>query len=350
MKLETILLILIGSLSIGCNEENFEGSVNPKTENSAVEIVETSADTSGEGAVQPVPITGAYLYCQEFAEERTETQSAVACRLESDGQVIENASSQITNLVWNQSSQGSTVTVSVAEAREGWLRNFKIEASAGSIQTDIDISLSLTLGSQSYDFQSQVSIIWDPDCALAPLDFESLSNSQIPAEGLVVDSQFTESHGITFSTISGNPVFIGQYGGMTPIAYYGGPDNVANYLAPDQNTGQFFITDGHKQAEQTDTLVVSYGTPASEAYLELIDIDFSETYVVQAYDQNDQIIHEVQVASESANFRDGMPSAFRMQSPDGSASIHKLHVYGFNPPGATGIGFGLDNFSPRCIP
>ncbi|HYX32725.1 MAG TPA: hypothetical protein VE954_06395 [Oligoflexus sp.] len=193
---------------------------------------------------------------------------------------------------------------------------------------------------------SLLVLIWNEDCALPPIQFESIGERS--GVGVAVMDQFKDSHGIRFTTLSGTPGVLAGYNQATPVGYFGGPNNVANFLAPNQNGGKFFITDRHKQAESTDTLVIDYDKAVKEASMDLVDIDFSETYVIRALNSQNQTVDEVQVQAATIGARDGQLSRFVVRSPDGSSSIRKLHIFGFNPTGNLGIGFGIDNFSPRC--
>ncbi len=82
--------------------------------------------------------------------------------------------------------------------------------------------------------------------------------------------------------------------------------------------------------------------------MDLVDIDFSETYVIRAFNALNQLVNEVQVSAATAGARDGQLSPYVLRTPDGTSTITKLQIHGFNPPGALGIGFGIDNFATRC--
>jgi len=295
----------------------------------------------------PAQITGAYLVCIKIASDATGLQQKVGCRVEGDGGVAVEKE-RVEKLSWTHQVRGSMVDIKLldAESSKSWLAVFSIQADATSIQSRLIFDLSFSVDGTTSSVKTDLVMIWNEDCALPAIQFESLGEKS--GVGTSIGDQFRESHGVRFSTISGTPVVLAGYNQTNPVGYYGGPSNTGNYLAPNQNAGKFFITDRHKQAEATDTLVIEYDKPVKEASMDLVDIDFSETYVIRALNSQNQTIDELQFQAATSGARDGQLSRFVVRSPDGSNVITKLQVYGFNPPGALGIGFGIDNIATRC--
>ena len=355
------LIIIIAFGGNACHSDSFKPETSrPSTATQPLQA--NAADTSEDDALVadrdsaesdavalPIPVTGAYLSCQEIETGGDPLKRQIGCRSESNGVMIEDLESRVSAMAWSLVSQGSSVTIQANDTIESpiWQKIFDVQAAPNSVLTDITIELSFQYNGQSIATTTRLAVIWDADCALPPIDFEAVSGQNFFA-GMPVTDQFAASHGVRFSTLSGAPVLLGGYGANDPVAYYGGPDNTANYLADHQNAGKFFITDGHKQSDATDTLVVTYDDPTDAAALDLVDIDFSETYVVRAFNANDELVDEVQIESPVDNYRDGQMTRFIVRAADPTNLIQKLHIFGFIPTGLSGIGFGVDNFSPRC--
>jgi hypothetical protein len=347
------ILALLGIL-LSCHQERVVKQEVSRT--NRVESRDAERQTEYEAPVDesiniPAQITGAYLVCMKLAADPAAYQQKVGCRVESEGGVVvEGFKDRVEKMSWTHQAQGSLVDIKLLEGdvTKGWVAVFGVQADAAAILSRLSFDLSFTINGQTTTVKTDLVMVWNEDCALPPIQFESLGDKF--GAGTAIADQFRESHGIRFSTLSGTPVVLAEFNQLNanPIGYYGGPSLVGNYLAPDQNGGKFFITDRHKQAETTDTLVIEYDRPVKEASMDLVDIDFSETYVIRAFNSQNQMINEVQVAAATAGARDGQLSRYVVRSPDASNSITRLQIHGFNPPGALGIGFGIDNIAPRC--
>jgi hypothetical protein len=347
------ILALLGTL-MSCHQERLMKQEVSRT--NRVESRDAEKQTEYDAPVDesiniPAQITGAYLVCMKLSSDPKAYQQKVGCRVESEGGVVvEGFKDRVEKMSWMHQAQGSLVDIKLLEGdgTRGWVSVFSVQADAAAIQSKITFDLSYTINGQTSIVKTDLVMVWNEDCALPSIQFESLGSKF--GAGTAIADQFRESHGIRFSTLSGTPVVLAEFNQLNPnpIGYYGGPGLVGNYLAPDQNGGKFFITDRHKQAETTDTLVIEYDRPVKEASMDLVDIDFSETYVIRAFNSQNQLLQEIQIAAATTGARDGQLSRYVVRSPDGSNSITKLQIHGFNPPGALGIGFGIDNIAPRC--
>ncbi len=351
------ILLALALSGASCYSDNFKSASSrtssdpaPLQADASEEPQSTRQDVSESDAVAlPIPVTGAYLFCQELNVEGEAFKRQIGCRVESSGEVIADFAEQVDDIQWAQQSQGSSVQLKSSELAPGsyWQKLIEIEAAPTSILSSLEIALSFRYQQEAYSIKTQLTIVWDADCALPPIDFEALAGQNF-SPGLAINDQYSDTHGVRFSTLSGAPVLLAAYGSADPVAYYGGANNSPNFLAEHQNAGRFFITDGHKQADVTDTLVITYDRPSRAAAVDLVDIDFSETYVVRAFDGDDQIIDVVEIASPIENYRDGQMSRFILRASDPNTPIQKLHISGSIPAGLSGIGFGVDNFAPRC--
>jgi hypothetical protein len=348
-------LALLGTL-LSCHKDRVIKQEVSRSARVEAKNAEPQTQTEYEAPVDesvniPAQITGAYLVCMKLASDPAAYQQKVGCRVEAEGGVpVEGFKDRVEKMSWTYQTQGSTVDIKLLEAdtTKGWVSVFSVQADAASIQSKVTFDLNFTWEGMTTQVKTDLVVVWNEDCALPPIQFESLGEKFGP--GTAITDQFKESHGVRFSTLSGTPAVLGQYNQVNPnpIGYFGGPGNVGNYLAPDQNGGKFFITDRHKQADMTDTLIIDYDRPVKEAGLDFVDIDFSETYVIRAFNGQNQMVNEVQVAAATAGARDGQLSRHVVRTPDGSSTITRLQIHGFNPPGALGIGFGIDSISPRC--
>jgi hypothetical protein len=346
------LLALLGVLSSCHKDRVLKPEVN---RTNRVESKNVENQTEYEAPVDesvniPAQITGAYLVCLKLSSDPATYQQKVGCRVEADGVIVDDFKERADRMSWTQKMQGSAVDIRLltGESAKGWLALFSVQADPTAIQSKVSFDLSFAMDGITSSVKTDLVMIWNEDCALPPIQFESIGDRL--GAGTAIADQFRESHGVRFSTLSGTPVVLAQFNqtNPNPIGYYGGPTNVGNFLASDQNGGRFFVTDRHKQAEMTDTLVIEYDKAVKEASMDLVDIDFSETYVIRALNAQNQIVNEVQVAAQTVGARDGQLSHHVVRTPDGSATITKLHIFGFNPPGALGIGFGIDNIALRC--
>ena len=76
---------------------------------------------------------------------------------------------------------------------------------------------------------------------LSSIDFETLPNGAIPAEGMAISNQFFASHGVSFAFTNGTFPLIAKRRGTNIIAFLGPNGN--NTFATNQAVGNYFLTD-----------------------------------------------------------------------------------------------------------
>lgn len=200
------------------------------------------------------------------------------------------------------------------------------------------------------------------------ITFESIPGS-MPSDGLRINNQFLNSHGITFSMVKqnqkgewvdrGSPV-LAQVGGKATA--FAGPKNydptrhgqrtTHDMPAPGQNVGMFFLTDDGKVDNTTvgrpSSLLISYNNPVSAAYGELLDIDGiypnnTEVWQIQALNNSGDAIDTVLLSSGTLGTGDGIATPWHFLREKAEISAIRIDFTGTK---RTGIGLGFDNFSP----
>lgn len=178
-------------------------------------------------------------------------------------------------------------------------------------------------------------------CAI--LDFETIPG-ETPVEGLLISTQFFDSLGISFSLENGELPRLAKVG--APATAFGGafgPDTPA----PGQNIGSFFLTDdGVLSGLNAPPLIVNFAFPIDTASGRVLDIDFDETFTVEARDSSGQILEQVVIMAGDPGTGDAIATFWSFNRD--TADIYSIRFVGTrNAPGAFGLGF--DNFT-TCAP
>lgn len=113
------------------------------------------------------------------------------------------------------------------------------------------------------------------------IDFESIPEA-LPSDGLIISDQFLDSHGVTFSLEGGGHPVLAQVG-PPATAFLGPPGHsVPDSPADGVDLGAFFLTDDGNVGAPPSPLIVTYDRPVAQASGEIIDIDFSESWLINA--------------------------------------------------------------------
>ena len=178
----------------------------------------------------------------------------------------------------------------------------------------------------------------DPDgCAI--LDFETVPG-QTPFEGLLINDQFEESLGISFILEDGTFPRLAEVGRpTTAFEPRDTPDG-------DQDIGSFFLTDdGLVTAGDASPLLVTFSTPVDSATGVILDIDFSETFTITAYDSSGQVVEEIVINAGDEGTGDGVATPWSFRRAD--ADVASIRFAGTRDSGRFGLAF--DNFA-TCAP
>jgi hypothetical protein len=128
---------------------------------------------------------------------------------------------------------------------------------------------------------------------------------------------------------------------MTAFSSRWGPDTPA----PNQDIGTFFLTDDGRMAGlNAPPLIVLYDPPTSAASGVVMDIDFNETFTIEARDAAGAILQSVVIKAGDPNTGDGMATRWSIDRE--SADIHSIRFIGRRT-AAGGFGLGFDNFCSR---
>jgi len=177
------------------------------------------------------------------------------------------------------------------------------------------------------------------------INFETVP-SETPFEGLVIDTQFQATYGVTFSLEGGGSPVLAQVGApATAFTYIS--SSGADQPAPGQNVGSFFLTDDGSPSTASPLLIVTYDTPVNAASGVVIDIDEGtggtiEAWDVQARDESGSIVDTISLSFGDPNTGDGIATTWSFdRSQDDIFSIRFAYV-GTKP----SYGIAFDNFSP----
>lgn len=176
------------------------------------------------------------------------------------------------------------------------------------------------------------------------IDFETVPGETL-FEGLAISDQFQSSHGIVFSLENGNNPVLAEVGSpataFSGCPFFGCPDTPA----PNQNIGSFFLTDdGDLSGLESEALIVTYDPPTAVASGVILDIDFDETFTIEARDENKNVIETVTIEAGDPNTGDGIATPWILFRSD--ADVYSIRFAGMrNDAGAFGLGF--DNFGAR---
>ena len=187
----------------------------------------------------------------------------------------------------------------------------------------------------------------------AVIDFETVPGDT-PSEGLQITNQFA-SAGVTFGLVDG----------LTGVAVAGGPV-IARVGAPitafdggafgddgidpvDQaRIGDFFLTDDGLTSTgiRNPILVVTYSVASSFFTADILDIDFSETFEIRAYDAvtGGNLLNTINLTTSSPDTNNGI--ATQVGYNHGSDAILRVEFEGQGnvTPSAGFFGLGFDNF------
>ena len=174
-----------------------------------------------------------------------------------------------------------------------------------------------------------------------PIDFESVPGAA-PAEGLLISDQFKSTQGVEFRLEpTGIPVLAAVGRPMTAFSSRWGPDTPA----PNQGIGTFFLTDdGRTAGLDAPPLIVAYDPPTSAACGVVLDIDFNETFTIEARDAAGAILQSVKIKAGDPNTGDGIATRWSIDRE--SADIHSIRFVGRRT-ALGGFGLGFDNFCSR---
>jgi hypothetical protein len=171
------------------------------------------------------------------------------------------------------------------------------------------------------------------------IDFEDIPGVGTPSEGLEINTQFLASEGISFSLEDGTSPRIAEVGRPT-TAFAPNDTPVVG-----QGTGSFFLTDdGILSGLTTSPLIVSYTNPVSGASGVVLDMDFDETFTIEARDAGDNVMQSVVIQAGDPNTGNAIATPWVIDRIN--KDIHSIRFVGTRTAGGFfGLGFDLFNAS-----
>ncbi len=177
------------------------------------------------------------------------------------------------------------------------------------------------------------------DTGCFTVNFETIPGEQV-AEGLLIDTQFESDLGISFVLEDGTVPRLAEIG--TPTTAFEPRDTPEE----DQGIGSFFLTDdGELTSGNASPLIVTFSQPVDSAGGVVLDIDFTETFTIEARDNSEQVLEQIIITAGDDSTGDGIatPWSFAREMPD----VASIRFEGVRPSGRFGLGF--DNFT-TCAP
>lgn len=176
----------------------------------------------------------------------------------------------------------------------------------------------------------------EPECATVTFEFvpgEELS------EGLVINSQFEDLLGMTFSLEDGTDPVLAKTG--APSTAFEPNDSPNN----GQGVGDFFLTDDGLITADLSPLIVTFTAPVDSASGLVLDIDGGETFNIQAFDSSNNMLEDFVITDGDPGTGSRIATTwfFSRDTPD----VASIRFEGQRPSGIFGLGF--DNFT-TCAP
>ena len=165
------------------------------------------------------------------------------------------------------------------------------------------------------------------------IDFEVIPGGVGPFEGQEISDQFA-GNGVKFALGSGAIPILSQVG--SPRTAFSPVDTPREQF--EDRIGNFFITAPNFEFGPDEMLIVNYLTPSDGVSGDLIDIDSSEIFNIEIFDNNDNLLDSVSLDASSPGAGNGGVTRFSFERS--VADITRLEI-------TTNVerGIGFDNFS-----
>ena len=198
----------------------------------------------------------------------------------------------------------------------------------------------------TYVFSLCLAVAASAGQAEAIVDFENIPGTGIPSEGDAIGTQYEVSEGVSFSLEGGGLPVIAKIGSPR-TAFAGPPGNTGDdNPAGGTNLGSFFLTDDGVVGAIPPPLIISYSAPVSGASGEIVDIDGTEAWQVEARDESDTVLDAITLSAGDPGTGDGQATPWSFSRE--VAEIYSIRVTYSGQ--QTVVGLALDNFSSSSPP
>lgn len=171
------------------------------------------------------------------------------------------------------------------------------------------------------------------------INFEDIPN-ETEIEGLKINTQFFDDYGITFSLENGESPTLAEVGSpATAFLSSLGDDTPIGT----SDVGQFFITDdGSLSGLASSALIINFTDPITYAIGQILDVDFTESFTIEAFGINDELLFIETLEDGDPGTGDGLATEWSIGT-DYCFEIYKLRLEGTRTQ-AGEFGLGIDNF------
>lgn len=174
------------------------------------------------------------------------------------------------------------------------------------------------------------------------INFESIPGIEVPTDGLLINNQFETTHGVIFSLEGGGSPQLARIG--APTTAFQGPI-AGDTPVPGQGIGEFFLTDdGILSGLAAIPLIVTYTTPTAAASGIILDIDFDESFLIEARNNIGDVIESIVINAGDPGTGDGIATLWSFTRP--SADVYSIRFVGSRSTSGS-FGLGFDNFDAR---
>lgn len=173
------------------------------------------------------------------------------------------------------------------------------------------------------------------------IDFESIPN-ETPFSGLVINDQFLDTIGLSFSLETGGfPVLASVGSPVEAFASAWGDDTPA----PGVDLGSFFLTDdGVLAGLDSPPIILEFEEPVDSFGGCILDMDLGEVFIIHARGPNEELILVDTVQAGDPGTGDGALTCWGFNFNGCEGTIHSIRFEGKrDTPGS--FGMGLENLS-----
>lgn len=171
------------------------------------------------------------------------------------------------------------------------------------------------------------------------IDFDDIPNTN-EIEGIKISDQYFDDFGITFELENGESPTLAEVGSpVTAFLSAAGDDTPIGTT----DIGSFFLTDdGLLSGLESSALIINFTDPISNADGVILDIDFTESFIIEAFGINDELLFTTIVEDGDTGTGDGLATYWQIGT-DYCFEIYRLRLEGERTQ-AGEFGLGLDNF------